>query len=224
MTDPSLAPTRFIDSDHPDIIAFAARHAGDGDVRSRAVALATAVRDAVPYSVYTFDIAPDILTASQVLRAEKSFCVPKAVLLAAVARAAGIPSRVGFADVRNHLAPARFEQLMDTPDFNWHAYTALLIDGRWLKATPAFDLALCTRNEVEPLAFDGMQDSIFQPYDAQGRRSMEYLRFHGEFDDLPYERFAAEMQQTYPRLLATLAAERAARAAAAPPATGPVRT
>lgn len=216
MTDPSLAPTRFIDSDHPDITAFAARHAGDGDARSRAVALAAAVRDAVPYSVYAFGIEPEMLTASHVLRAEKSFCVPKAVLLAAVARAAGIPSRVGFADVRNHLAPARFEQLMDTPDFRWHAYTALQIDGRWLKATPAFDAALCARNGVEPLAFDGTQDSIFQPYDAQGRRAMEYLQFHGEFDDLPYARFSAEMQRIYPRLLANLTAERQARAAETP--------
>lgn len=216
MSDPSLTPTRFIDSDHPDIVAFAARHAGDGDARSRAVALAAAVRDAVPYSVYAFAVEPEVLTASKVLRAEKSFCVPKAVLLAAVARAAGIPSRIGFADVRNHLAPARFEQLMDSPDFHWHAYAALLIDGRWLKATPAFDAGLCARNGVEPLVFDGTQDSIFQPYDAQGRRAMEYLQFHGEFDDLPYARFSAEMQRIYPRLLATLAAERQARAAETP--------
>ena len=34
------------------------------------------------------------------------FCVNKAVLLAALARAVGIPARLGFADVRNHLSSA----------------------------------------------------------------------------------------------------------------------
>lgn len=214
MTDPTLSATRFINSDHPDIVEFVRRHAGDGDLHSRAVELALAVRDAVPYSLYAFRIEPEMLTASAVLHQPTAFCVPKAVLLAAVARAAGIPSRVGFADVKNHLSSPRFEAMMDVPDFHWHAYTALLIDGRWLKATPAFDAALCERAGVEPLTFDGTQDSIFQPYDLQGRRSLEYLRFHGEFDDLPYDRLSAEMQRIYPRLLKALATEREARAAA----------
>lgn len=214
MSDPSLTPTRFIDSDHPDIVAFAREHAGAGDIRARAVALARAVRDAVPYNLWAFRVEPEYFVASQVLRQASAFCVPKAVLLAAVARAAGVPSRIGFADVRNHLTSPRFSAIMDSPDFHWHAYTALLIEGRWLKATPAFDIALCERSGVAPLEFDGTQDSIFQPFDTQGRRSMEYIGFHGEFDDLPYERFSAEMQRIYPRLLAGVAAERARRAAA----------
>lgn len=213
MTDPTLAPTRFLDSDHPDIVAFAERHAGTGDLKSKAVALALAAREAVPYDLYAFRLDPELLVASQVLRQPTAFCVPKAVLLAAVARAAGIPSRIGFADVRNHLTSPRFTAMMDTPDFRWHAYAALLIEGRWLKATPAFDAALCRRGGVEPLTFDGEADSIFQPFDAKGRRSMEYIAFHGEFDDMPYELFAAEMGRIYPRLLASLAAEREARAA-----------
>lgn len=213
MTDATLAPTRFIDSDHPDIIAFARDHAGSGDARARAVALALAVREAVPYSLWAFRLEPEYLTASQVLRQDSAFCVPKAVLLAAVARAAGVPARVGFADVRNHLTSPRFSAIMDVPDFHWHAYTALLIEGRWLKATPAFDGGLCARAGVEPLTFDGTQDSIFQPFDAQGRRSMDYIGFHGEFDDMPHAQFAREMTRIYPRLLAGVAEERARRAA-----------
>lgn len=213
MTDPTLAPTRFIDSDHPGIIAFAAAHAGTGSPRDKAVALAAAVRDAVPYSLYAFQIAPEPLVASAVLAAPSAYCVPKAVLLAAVARAAGIPSRVGFADVKNHLTSPRFAAMMDEPNFRWHAYTALNIDGQWLKATPAFDRAMCEKHGVAVLDFDGRQDSIFQPFDAAGRKSMEYIAFHGEFDDLPYARFASEMTRIYPRLLAGLAEVRTARAA-----------
>lgn len=212
MTDAALRPTAFINSDHPDIIAFAAAHAGTGSPRDKAVALAAAVRDAVPYSLYAFQVAPEPLVASTVLAASSAYCVPKAVLLAAVARAAGIPARVGFADVRNHLTSPRFQEMMDEPDFRWHAYTALNIDGQWLKATPAFDRAMCDKNGVAVLTFDGTHDSIFQPFDASGRKSMEYIAFHGEFDDLPYDRFASEMRRIYPRLLANLARIRAERA------------
>lgn len=212
MTDPTLRPTRFIDSDHPAIRAFAATHAGMGTARDKAVALAAAVRDAVPYDLYAFQVAPEPLVASAVLAAPSAYCVPKAVLLAAVARAAGIPSRIGFADVRNHLTSPRFQAMMDEPNFRWHAYTALQIDGRWLKATPAFDQAMCAKRGVAVLTFDGTQDSIFQPFDAQGRKSMEYIAFHGEFDDLPYDRFASEMRRIYPRLLANVANVRAERA------------
>lgn len=213
MTERSLAPSRFIDSDHPDIRAFAAAHAGPGDVRDRAVALARAVRDAVPYSIWAFRLEPETLTASAVLKLDSAFCVPKAVLLAAVARAAGIPARVGFADVRNHLSSPKFAALMDSPDFHWHAYTALRIDGKWLKATPAFDSVMCRKHGVPVLEFDGRTDSIFQAFDGEGRRHMEYLAFHGEFDDLPYDRFRSEMMRIYPRLLAHLDALRGERAA-----------
>ncbi|PKP85416.1 MAG: hypothetical protein CVT80_02670 [Alphaproteobacteria bacterium HGW-Alphaproteobacteria-2] len=212
MTDPALAPTRFIDSDHPAIRAFAAAHAGTGDERSRAVALAAAVREAVPYSLWSFQLEPRVFVASNVLSLDATFCAPKAVLLAAVARAAGIASRVGFADVRNHLSSPRFAELMDTPDFHWHAYTALRIGGQWLKATPAFDSALCLRHGVPVLEFDGRRDSIFQPFDAAGRRHMDYLTFHGEFDDMPYDRMAAELSRIYPRMLTSLARMREERA------------
>lgn len=215
MIDQSLAPTRFIDADHPDIRAFAEAHAGAGDARARAVALARAVRDAVPYSTWAFRLEPETLTASNVLKLDSAFCVPKAILLAAVARAAGIPARVGFADVRNHLSSPKFAALMDSPDFHWHAYTALQIDGQWLKATPAFDSAMCHKHGVPVLEFDGRADSIFQAFDGQGRPHMEYLTFHGEFDELPYERFKAEMMRVYPRLVSSLAELRAERALSA---------
>lgn len=213
MTRSSLAATAFLDADHPAIRAFAARHAGSGPAKARAVNLALAVREAIPYDLYAFRTEPEHFVASHVLTLPSAFCVQKAVLLAAVARAAGIPSRVGFADVRNHLTSPRFQALMDSPDFHWHAYTALEIEGRWLKATPAFDAALCAKQGVAPLTFTGEEDSIFQPFDAEGRRAMDYIAFHGEFDDMPMARFAAEMQRIYPRLLVEVAATRARRLA-----------
>ncbi|BCH28230.1 hypothetical protein MesoLjLc_01600 [Mesorhizobium sp. L-8-10] len=209
--DATLAPTRFIDSGSPDVIAFAREHAGGGSDRDRAIRLYYAVRDGVRYDMTTFGLDPAQFVASNCLKAPSAFCVPKAIVLAAAARAAGIPARIGFANVRNHLTSPRISAMMDTDLFLWHAYTSLLIDGKWVKATPAFDIALCTRHKVKPLDFDGSEDSILHPFDEAGRKHMEYVDFLGEYDDLPFETFAAEMRAHYPVMLETLERERAAR-------------
>lgn len=207
----ALKPTRFIDSDSPAIRAFAEKHAGKGSDRERAVNLYYAVRDGVRYEMASFRLDPDQFVASNCLASPSAFCVPKAIALAAVARASGIPARVGFADVRNHLTSPRMEALMDDGVFYWHAYTSLYIDGKWVKATPAFDIALCDKHKVLPLEFDGTEDSIFHPFDGEGRRHMEYIRFVGEFDDLPFETFSEDMRRHYPRMLEALENDRAAR-------------
>ena len=216
-----LPPGDLIDSDHADVRTFACDRAGDGDDRQRAVRLYYAVRDAVPYDLRYFGIEPDIFVASRCLEAKGSFCAPKALTLAAVARAAGIPARVGFADVRNHLASPRILELMGTDVFRWHAYTLLHLEGRWVKATPAFDLAFCARFGVEPLDFDGSLDSIFQPFDAAGRQHMDYVLDRGDHDEMPFEAFREAMQDAYPRLITAMAAERAALAGKAHPEHAP---
>lgn len=212
-TDPTLSATRYIDSDHPRVRAFVEQHAGEGNDIDRAVHLTHAVRDAISYDMWMFGLDEKDFVASNALDAPSAFCVPKAVALAAVARAAGIPARVGFADVRNHLTNPRIDAMMDGDDtFRWHAYTSLFLDGKWVKATPAFDMKLCQRNNVTPLDFNGRDDSIFHEFDATGRKHMEYVRFIGEFDDMPYEEFSDEMRKAYPRMLRELAEMRAERA------------
>jgi transglutaminase-like putative cysteine protease len=213
-TDAALRATRFIDSDTPSIVEFASTHAGEGNERERAVRLYYAVRDHVRYDLYSFGIEPELFIASNCLRAASTFCVPKAIALAAVSRAAGIPARLGFADVTNHMTTPKITDLMDDDVFRWHAYTSLFLDGKWVKATPAFDLDLCERHGIKPLDFDGHADSIFHPFDTTGRKHMEYIRFIGEFDDMPYGEFTAEMRAHYPRMLETLRRERGERAAA----------
>jgi transglutaminase-like putative cysteine protease len=200
--------TAFIDADAPAVVDFVERHAGAGDDRARAVRLYYAIRDSIRYDMTTFGLDPAPFKASNCLAAESAFCVPKAIALAAAARAAGIPARLGFADVRNHLVSPRMAALLDDDVFRWHAYTSIMIEGRWVKATPAFDLGLCERHGVKPLEFDGREDSIFHPFDERGRKHMEYVRFVGEFDDFPYEDFSAAMRAGHPRMLAHLDAER----------------
>ena len=199
--DEYLQPGRFIDSDHPEVIAFAERNRGaSADLREQAVSLYYAVRDQVRYNPYTFSRDPKTLKASHALSTGESYCVPKALLLAACARHCGIPARIGLADVRNHLATPRLLALLRSEVFAMHGYTELYLAGRWVKATPAFNLALCRVFKVEPLAFDGLNDSVFHPCNQQGERYMEYLQDHGQFAELPLELFFSHLAACYPHL------------------------
>jgi len=198
-----LAPTRFIDFEEPAVARFAEQAApgaeGEIDV---AVALYEAVRDRILYDPYAFDLVPDHFRASHIVRHGRGFCVPKAVVLTAVYRALGYPAKLGFADVRNHLSTKRLLDLTGTDLFIWHGYVEVLIDGRWVKCTPAFNMSLCERFGVRPLDFDGRRDSLFHPFDMSGNRHMEYVNDRGTFADLPLDDIARDFQATYPKLLA----------------------
>lgn len=190
--DGALAPGRFVDSDAPAVRGFARAVVGDlTDPREQAIALYYRVRDDFRYDPYAIDRSETGFTASWVLEHGRGFCVNKATLLAAAARAVGIPARLGYADVRNHLTSARLRESMGTDIFTWHGYTELLLDGQWVKATPAFNLSLCEKTGVLPLEFDGRSDSVFHPFDAAGARHMEYIADHGSFDDVPYAEIMA---------------------------------
>ncbi|MGQ0697568.1 MAG: transglutaminase-like domain-containing protein [Panacagrimonas sp.] len=195
---PALQATPFIDTDHPAVRAFAQRVAGTGTDVERAVRLYYAVRDEIRYDPYAFDLSVRGLSASSVLEQGRGFCINKAVLLAAVCRVAGIPARLGYADVRNHLSTERLRQTMQTDVFYYHGYTAIHLDGRWVKATPAFNRSLCEKFGLATLEFDGREDSIYHPFDLAGNRHMEYLNLRGEYDDVPLDDILSLFAVHYP--------------------------
>lgn len=197
MTD-ALASTPTIDADHPAVIEFArSRAAGAADDRDRAVKLYYAVRDAIRYDPYSLSLTVPGMRASATIAAGRGWCVPKAILLAACCRVHEIPTRLGFADVRNHLSTERLRKSMGTDIFYWHGYTSIQLGGQWVKATPAFNVELCEKFRIRPLEFDGTKDSIYHPFDLEGRKHMEYLRFHDEHDDLPMEEMLATFAKHY---------------------------
>jgi transglutaminase-like putative cysteine protease len=196
-----LASAAYIDSDAPSVEAFAQKAAGSiADPREKALALYKAVRDGIVYDPYIDFGDPDFYRASSVLACGRTFCVGKAALLAAAARASGIPARVGYADVKNHMTSRRLYELMKTDEFIWHSYAELHLNGRWVKATPAFDLALCDKVGLKPLDFDGETDSLFHEFDRAGRRHMEYLRDRGTYADVPFDLLMIEFKAYYPQL------------------------
>jgi len=194
-----LSTARYVDSADPAVLAFAEKNAKGASERERAVSLYYAVRDQIRYNPFLDFSDPEVFRASAVLKAGEGFCVGKASLLAACARAAGIEARVGFADVKNHLTTPRLAETMGSDLFIYHGYSDLRIDGKWVKATPAFNLALCTRFRVKPLEFDGRADSIFHPFDEDERRHMEYLRDRGVYADVPVDEIQRAFRAAYPK-------------------------
>ena len=198
--DPSafLQPGPTVESAHPDIVAFAKAAAGEAETQTKtAIALYYAVRDRIRYNPYIAAIEVEAFRASKTLADGQGYCVAKAILLAAACRALGIPARLGFADVRNHLSTEKMRQRMKTDLFYWHGYTDIYLDGKWVKATPAFNIELCEKFGLKPLEFDGGEDSIYHPFDVAGSRHMEYLNFRGTFAEPPLEQIQATFVAEY---------------------------
>jgi len=164
------------------------------------VALFYAVRDGIRYDPYVMSSADrEAYRASTVLRDGVSYCIPKSVLLCAAARAVGLTARLGFADVRNHLNSEKLrERLGGTDLFVYHGYTEFFLDGRWVKATSAFNIELCERFGVLPLEFDGEHDAQLHRFTAGGRDHMEYVRERGSFDELPLDEILEAFRASYP--------------------------
>lgn len=194
-----LYPTEFIDSDATEISEFIKREVGRiENTIAKMAKLYYWVRDNIRYNYYNVSLERSSFKASNILNAKEAFCIPKAILLTALARAAGVPARLGFADVRNHLATEKLLKQIKTDIFVFHGYSELYLRGKWIKATPAFNLSLCEKFKVKPLEFDGLSDSVFHPFDEEGKKHMEYLVDHGSFADLPYEMMINAFHKAYP--------------------------
>jgi transglutaminase-like putative cysteine protease len=195
-----LRSTPTIDFDHEKISAFIRTNSRKSDgPAEQVISLYYAVRDQVRYDPYTPGETPADYSASRTLELMRGWCVPKSILFAACCRALGVPARLGYADVRNHLSTANLRRRMGTDIFYWHGYTDVYLHDKWVKATPVFNIELCTRFRLKPLEFDGHEDSIYHPFDLDGRQHMEYLNHRGVYDDLPFEEMNRDFSKYYPR-------------------------
>lgn len=188
-----------IDSDHKKIIEYA----GDivrgekNDPVAKAVKLFYAVRDSIWYTVTVEFFLPEHFRASNVLASGHGHCVRKASLLCALGRACGIPSRLGFATVRNHLANRQLIEFLGSDLFVYHGFTEFFLEGKWIKATPTFNIELCKKQNVAPLEFNGREDSLFQVFNREKKQFMEYVAYHGSYSDVPIEDILAAWKKVY---------------------------
>ena len=196
---PFLQAGPIVQSDDDAVVGFARRAMGtETRAVDQAVLLYYAVRDEVRYDGYDLDISVEGLCARRNLELGRGWCISKAVLLASCCRAVGIPARLGYADVRNHLSTRKMRERMGTNLFFWHGYTSIFLSGRWVKATPAFNLELCHKFRLRPLDFNGKEDSLYHPFDLEGRRHMEYVHERGEFAEPPIDRIRETFRREYP--------------------------
>jgi hypothetical protein len=199
----SITDTEFLDFRSDAVQEFVAASGADeeDDPVQRAVRLYYAVRDDIRYEIYGADLSADGLRASSVATAGTGLCIHKSVLYAAALRAVGIPSRLLLTDVRNHLVSPQLKSAVGDI-FHYHCLTVLRPEHHWVKATPVFPKMLCRMYGMKTLEFDGRNDSVHHPFDADGRRHMEFVRFHGEFTDLPYQTIIDGMRDQHAGLFA----------------------
>ena len=196
-----LKSTEFLDSDHDSVREYAEKNTvGASNDTERAIKLYYAVRDDFQYDPYVLDLRRESLRASKLLTKKRGYCVEKAVLLAAAARSVGIPSRLSFYIVRNHIATEKLAKALEKDYLVFHGAAEMFLEGKWVKATPAFNRRLCDFLGVDPIEFDGTSDAIFQEYDRKGNVFMEYLHEYGAFDDMPYQMFLDELEKHYPHI------------------------
>ncbi|WP_107038862.1 transglutaminase-like domain-containing protein [Brumimicrobium mesophilum] len=167
--------------------------------KQQAIALYNKVRDGFVYNPYHLDLRSEKLKSSVVLQKSKAWCVEKSIVLATGLRALGIPSKLGYGIVVNHIGVEKLTAALRREEIVFHGYVSAFLEGKWVKCTPAFDPLICKLSGVEALAWDGENDSLFQAYQGN-QKFMEYKHFYGEFDDVPVELMNAEMQKYYPHL------------------------
>lgn len=194
-----LEPTEILDSNNQSLRDFAEKTTADsaGDTVEKAVALYYAVRDGIWYDPYSPFFLPEHYRASQILKRGRGYCVGKASLLCALGRTCGIPARIGFADVKNHLATRQLIEYIGTDVFVYHGYVEFYLNDKWVKATPAFNAELCKLHAVEPLEFNGHDDSIFHAFNSKNKKFMEYLADHGVYADIPVLQIVDAWKQAY---------------------------
>lgn len=157
------------------------------------------VRDGFIYDPYHLDLRPAGLKASSVLLKNRAWCVEKSNVFAAASRRLGIPSRLGYAIVRNHVGVEKLELYLRKPEIVFHGYVEVFLNNKWVACTPAFDQRICRLSGVPPLEFDGVNDSMFQTF-SNDQKFMEYLHYYGTFEDVPVDLMNAEMEKHYPHL------------------------
>jgi len=194
-----VAPTPYIDSDALEVRDKSLSLVqGLTTRRAKAVAIFYAVRDGIRYTIYGKRSLPEHFRASFVLSAGEGYCVQKAILLVAMARAASIPARLRFAAIRNHLMPPELLEKRGTNFFAYHGYTDLYLEGSWVKATPTFDRVCCRNAGLRPVEFDGEHDAMLPSETLDGRRHIEYVEDRGLFEDVPFDEImAASLMKSY---------------------------
>lgn len=192
-----LAPTGFIDSVDPSIVACVEElRVAALPPAERAAALFRFVRDEVRYE-FMAKLTAEEYRASYVLRERRGFCVQKAVLMCALSRAAGVPCALVLSDLVDHSLSPKIASALGTNMMFHHGLNAIHVDGRWLKADASLSPDLTSRKGYRLVDFDGTADALLPATTLAGTPHATYARFHGTYADLPFERMLNAFIEAY---------------------------
>lgn len=195
-----LEPTPSVESAHPSVVGLARRLCGEGSgPGEKARRIFIYAREEIRYDPFSPFYLMDHYRASAVIERGGGYCVQKAVVLAALARASGIPARLVYADIINHMSSGKMREVMETSLFVFHGYVEMFLDGRWLGAAPTFEKKLCDQKGYPLVEFDGRSGAVQPAVDGKGRRFFEYVRRHGSYGDVPLPAILKSWEETYGR-------------------------
>ena len=108
--------------------------------REAAIKIFYFVRDEIKYKF----VAIPLGKASTVVKTRTGQCTAKTVLIVAMLRAANIPARFHFADLRTEFVKGLESHLIYKimPRTIGHAYAEVYLDDKWIKIDPIFDKEL----------------------------------------------------------------------------------
>jgi transglutaminase-like putative cysteine protease len=182
-----LEATDVIDRDHPVVRATAERVTAGATGAEAVARLFAFVRDEIRY-----DMAPVIAdrtdwTASATIERGYGFCQQKAVALAALVRAAGIPSGVGFENLLDHKIPPAYVEHIGSQVLPYHGFTLVRVDDEWQRVDATLDRALCERKNYRLVEYEPDGDCVLPATDRGGRPHFEHLDELVLAADLPDE-------------------------------------
>lgn len=171
--------------------------------KEKTIGIYTKVRDNWKYDPYSISLSKEKYKSSHIANKQSGNCVEKSIILIACLRALGIPARLHLGKVKNHIAVERLTEKFGSNELTPHGMVNVHLDNKWLKMSPAFNKSLCEKLNVEPLEFDGENNSFLQQYNSEGSRFMEYTDDYGCFEDVPLDFMISNIKEHYPNIFDT---------------------
>ncbi|MEM9078057.1 MAG: transglutaminase family protein [Bacteroidota bacterium] len=195
-----LEETFFFDYSSPQIQDVISEFKSLTSEKEKISGLYLKVRDSWRYNPYHIGFTNQHYKSSYITSKTEAHCVDKAILYVSGLRGLQIPARLRLAKVSNHIAVERLEAKLGSNEIAPHGLVEVFYNGRWVKCSPAFNKELCEMYKVEPLDFSGEEDAVFQEYNRDSEKFMEYLEDYGSFTDVPLDFIKDTFKKSYPKL------------------------
>lgn len=199
-----LEPTFYFDFENSSIQKLISDYKNESiSDKEKAISIYIKIRDQWKYDPYSISFSKENYRSSFIAKKSTGNCVEKSILLIACLRALGIPARLHLGKVKNHIAVERLIEKFGSNELSPHGMVNVYLNNKWLKMSPAFNASLCKKFNVEPLEFDGENNSFLQQYNTEGSKFMEYIDDYGPFEDVPLEFMIRMLKEHYPHIFDT---------------------